>query len=82
MYFLLHSTVQYKLGALGLLLRLKSREHLVIQLLWTTVQLLVTSVSPIYLVDEESQLLFLLIFSYRPTEQRTGWRNLVCVEYL
>ena len=39
---------------------------------------LITSASPIYLVDE-SCFLFLLSFPLRPTHQRAGWHYLVCV---
>ena len=49
------------------------------QLLWAIARLLVTSVSPIYLVDE-FHFLFLLFLSLRLTQQRAGWLNLVCVE--
>ena len=44
-----------------------------------TIDLLITIVSPIYLVDE-FQFLFLLLIPLRSTQQRAGWCNLVCVE--
>ena len=43
-------------------------EHLTIQLLWAIARLLITSVNPIYLVDE-FQFLFLLFLSLRPIQQ-------------
>ena len=41
---------------------------------------LITSVSPIYLVDE-FHFLFLLFLPLRPTQQRAWWHNLVCLGY-
>ena len=40
-------------------------EHLTIQLLWTTAQLLVTRVSPIYLVEEFAFLFLVLLNEMR-----------------
>ena len=85
MYFLLHSPVRCKLGALCLLLRLKSRKangasrHLAFMDNCPTI---ITTVSPIYLVDEKSHFLFRLFLPHRPTQQGAGWGNLVCVECL
>ena len=56
-------------------------KHLAIQLLRAITLLLIKSVSPIYLVDE-FHFLFLLFLPLRPSQQREGWRNLVCVEFL
>ena len=55
-------------------------EHLAIQLLWAAARLLITSISPIYLVDEP-HILFLLFIPH-PTHQQAGCRNLVYVECL
>ena len=41
-------------------------------------QLSITSVSPIYVVDEFN-FLFPLFLLLRPTQQRAGWHNLVCM---
>ena len=57
-------------------------EYLIIQLLWTIAQLLVTSVSPIYLVGE-FHFLYLLFLHLRPSYAAASRLfNLVCVECL
>ena len=55
-------------------------EHLAIQFLWAITRLLVTSVSPIYLVDE-FHFLFLLFLSLTPTQQRAVWSGVRCSGY-
>ena len=84
MYFLLHSTARYYLGALCILFWLKSRiikgvsRYLAFKVI---VQLLIASVSPIYLVDE-FQFLFLLLAPLTPKQQQSRWHNLVIFECL
>ena len=84
MYLFLHSSVRYQLGALCLLLQVKSRSargasrH---PALWAIARLLVTSVSPIYPLDE-FYFLFLLFLPLRPTQRRAGLCDSVCVEFL
>ena len=48
---------------------------------WAIARLLITSASPIYLVDE-SHFMFKMSIPPRPTQQREGWCNLVCMECL
>ena len=82
MYFLFYSIVRYLLAMCTAFIvsakidGMGASRH---PAFMAIVRLLITSVSPIYLVDE-LQFLFLLFLPLRPTHQRVGWRNLVCVE--
>ena len=83
MHFLPYSTVRYRcivFIASGKIPELEGAFHHPVSMdIFPTIG---TSVSPIYLVDEFHILFFLFLTPLKPTQQRTRWRNLVCVECL